>query len=461
MRIFVARNGVYMLAAAASVAVVAWLGLVDFAWSDYEIEALPAVEALTHGHLVRFAHVMPVYGGSLVLRAPFALIPLLWGGGQLAIYRALAFPCLLAGAFLGVWLSAQLRVRGAARWQRVAVIVACTANPLILPALELGHPEEMLGGVLCVAAVLLAARGRAVWAGLALGAAIANKEWALVAIVPVLLAAPGRRMLTLGCGGALAVAMALPLAILGGNAITSGAAAAAAPSSAIFQPWQVWWFLGHHGALIYGLFGAPKPGFRIGPAWIGGVSHPLIVAASVPLAVGLWTKQRRPPVLGGSSTTQPAPDPPAQSAHKASDGPRERDALLLLALLLLLRCALDTWDDVYYMLPFVLVLLTWEVIGSRKAPVLTILCAGAAWVTFGQSSWTPSPDVQAAMFLAWVVPVAVALAVALYARERLTARLARAHSTMVSSLGRPLSVSWPSAVTSARSSIRTPSAPGK
>jgi hypothetical protein len=57
----------------------------------------------------------------------------------------------------------------------------------------MGHPEELLGAVLCIAAVLVAMRGRAVWAGVLLGLAIANKEWGLVAVGPVLLALPRER----------------------------------------------------------------------------------------------------------------------------------------------------------------------------------------------------------------------------------------------------------------------------
>ena len=108
-----------------------------------------------------------------------------------------ALPCLLAAAALGVWLVAQMRRRtGPARsLARAVALGVCVANPLTLRALELGHPEELLGGALCVAAVLLAARERPLWAGLALGLAIANKEWALLAVGPVLLALPSRRAL--------------------------------------------------------------------------------------------------------------------------------------------------------------------------------------------------------------------------------------------------------------------------
>jgi hypothetical protein len=39
-----------------------------------------------------------------VLRAPFALLPDLWGGGDNALFRSMAVPCLLACALLAVGL---------------------------------------------------------------------------------------------------------------------------------------------------------------------------------------------------------------------------------------------------------------------------------------------------------------------------------------------------------------------
>ena len=78
------------------VAVLAWLGLLDFYWSDYDNEAAPAFKALAEGHLQQFLALSPSYGGSLVLRAPFAAIPSLWGGGEMAVFRAGSLPCMAA-----------------------------------------------------------------------------------------------------------------------------------------------------------------------------------------------------------------------------------------------------------------------------------------------------------------------------------------------------------------------------
>jgi len=407
VRALVRENALCASMAGIATATIAWLGLDGFAWSDYETEAKPAFDALTHGHVLEFLRLAPAYGGSLVERAPFALLPGLWGGGQLAVYRMVALPCLLAAAALGVWLVAQMRTRpDGSKLARAVALGICVANPLTLRALETGHPEDLLGGVLCVAAVLLAARERPLWAGLALGLAIANKEWALLAVGPVLIAQaphPGAwrwrpAILCVCCAGAVAMIVLAPLALVGSSGFVASTRGAAAPPSAIFQPWQLFWFLGHHGPTVRGLYGDIKVGYRTAPGWVGIISHPLIVAVSLPLTALAWGRGRR-----GRS-----------------------DALLLLALLLLLRCVLDTWDTVYYPIPFVLALLAWESLGARRRPaVLALSSTVLAWLSF---VWLPnhvSADAQAAFFLAWTVPLGVGLALRLYAPElmsRLTHR---------------------------------------
>jgi hypothetical protein len=86
---------------------------------------------------------------------------------------------------------------------------------------------------------------------------------------------------------------------------------------------------------------------------------------------------------------------------------------LLLALLLLLRCMLDTWDYVYYPLPFVIALLVWETCSLRRAPLLALAGTALAWVN-GWLSLHSSADFQAAFFLAWSLPFAASLGVMLY-----------------------------------------------
>ncbi len=403
MRRVVRENALSMSVAACASATMAWLGLYGFAWNDYANEAQPAVAALVRGHVAEFLRLAPVYGGSLIERAPFALVPDLWGGGELAVYRMLALTCLLAAAALGVWLVARMRADGHGVLARAVAMGVCVANPVALSTLELGHAEELLGASLCVAAVLLAAaaqtdaeradaeanapqspraragRTRALVAGVLLGLAIANKEWALLAVGPVLLALSPELRLRCLAGTVLSAAAVLTPLVIGGDLFTT-ARAAAAPATTIFQPWQLWWFLGHHGALVHGAFGAPKPGYRIPPGWTETVSHPLILLVGALAPTLLWLRSRR---LG------------------------ERDALLVLALLLLARCMLDTWDTVYYPLVFLFALLAWEIRApSMRPPLLTLSCTVVVWLSF---QWLPehvSADVQARVFAAWSLPLA-------------------------------------------------------
>jgi hypothetical protein len=354
------------------------------------------------------------------------------------------------------------------------------ANPLTLRALEIGHPEELLGACLCVGAVLLAGRERPLWAGALLGLAVANKYWALLAVGPVLLALPPRlRLRCLACAGGVAAAVLAPLALVGsGASVGSGGLVAqtrtlASPGASIFQPWQAWWFFGHHGALVHGLFGAPKPGYRIGPAWAGAISHPLILAVGLTLTASLWLRLRR----ADTSTAAPAAVtsgphargvPPVRSDRTAARALPVRDALLALALALLLRCVLDTWDNVYYPLPAVLALLAWEVRGPvARPPVLALSVTVLVWINF---QWLPSrvsPDAQAALFLAWSLPLAVMLAAWLGHPRRSTPYRPpwrtwsrRTQETTVSAFESVVRTSPPSFATTTRSSIRTPMTPG-
>ena len=69
-----------MIGAALGILIIGWLGLSDWAWTDYDREARPAFDALLGGHVLQFLRLAPAYGGSLVMRAPFVLVPKLWGG---------------------------------------------------------------------------------------------------------------------------------------------------------------------------------------------------------------------------------------------------------------------------------------------------------------------------------------------------------------------------------------------
>jgi glycosyl transferase family 87 len=352
------------------------MGLLTPAFTDFELEAEPSLQSLRSGDWIAFLQQAPAYGGSLMLRAPFALLPGLWGGGDLALFRSMAAPCLLAGAALAVALWWRARELGRSRATAWMALLLVAANPLTLRALEIGHPEELLGGALCVAAALTAGRGRPVVAGVLLGLAVANKPWALLAAVPVVAILAGGRFKFLAAAAATAAVVMLPLMLAGGA--VQEAAAVARTTSGIFQPWQVWWFLGEHGQLVVGNLGE-KPDFRAGPAWLTGMAHQVVVLVPVVLSLALLPRLRSRPW---------------------------HDGLLLLAFALLLRCLLDPWNISYYSLPFLLALVAWEVHAEERPPVVSMAATLLCWVTLVSLPSIAHPDVQAAAYLAWTLPLA-------------------------------------------------------
>jgi hypothetical protein len=450
MRRALRENAPCALAALAGSALLAWLGLKSFLWSDYELELLPSVQALTHGDLHRFLALAPVYGGSLIERSPAILLPGLWGGGQPAVYRALAAPGLLACALLAVLLVAGMRRAGASRLAKGTVVALCVCNPVSLIALEYGHSEELLGGALCIFAVLLAARPGlrrrgALLAGLALGLAIADKQWAIVAAPAVLLALPaGLRRWCLLAAALSAGCVLAPLLLAGSGGFTTATVnVAGGAATTLFEPWQVWWFLGHHG-LVPNPAGALRVGYRIGPAWVERYSRDLVVAGAGAIGAAAWAGLSR------------------GRAARSSGRLDAQGALCALCLLLLARCLLDTWDALYYPLPFLLALTAWESTRQPLRPPLLALIAGAlVWLFVEVLHSRLSGDAQSALFLAWSVPLAVWLAWRLGAYVRAAATAQSPQATTVSSLGRPVRTSRPSGRTTTRSSMRTPSVSGR
>jgi hypothetical protein len=174
---------------------------------------------------------------------------------------------------------------------------------------------------------------------------------------------------------------------------------AASPGGSIFTPWQLWWFVGPHRHVI-------PPGqpwnTRFDPAWLSQLAHPLIVVVAALLSlVCFWLRRRGTP----------------RPAH---------DGLLLLALVLLLRCALDPWDNWYYPLPYLLALVSWEALALKRPPAAALVASFGGWFVFQWAvpSHGFSPDGQAVLFLAWALPALGGMTLGLYA-PRLAGRLGR------------------------------------
>jgi len=380
------------LATGASLALV-WGWRWNIRFNDYGTEAAGDFTALLHGHIAAFLANAPAYGASLLLRAPFALPASLAGSDGLLIYRLGALPCLLALGALGVWLAVDLRRAGGGLIAAAGAVTLCAANPITYRVLQLGHPEELLGGALCVAAVLLAQRGRANWAALALGLAIANKQWALLAIGPVLIALPAQRWRTLILAGAVATALMAPILLAAGTFGSGANRLVVSDTGELFHPWQIFWFFGPRGHWIAQMLPYIPQGFRTPPAWLGGRTHPLIVWLGLPATL-LAVRRRTSP----------------------------RDALALLALLLLLRCWLDPWDNVYYPLPFIVALLAWEITTARRVPVCAAAATTATWLIFWYLPNHIGVDAQSVSFLVPATAAMSALAAVVFGLHPLRRR---------------------------------------
>jgi hypothetical protein len=188
--------------------------------------------------------------------------------------------------------------------------------------------------------VVIATRGHVTLAGLVLGLAVGTKEWALIAVAPVLFALPdGRRRATLL---AIVVAAALTLpGVIGDPAklIHSGRYLA---NRHLVNPFSIWWPLGR-------------------PLHVLGTTANWVRA----LPLGL-TRLRLAAVLAGGGALI------AAGVWIAGRGRvRVNDPMALLALLGLIRFVGDPLPQEYYVLAALIPLLAWETLAARRLPLVT------------------------------------------------------------------------------------------
>ncbi len=354
---------------------------------DYFADAGPAIDALARWDVDGFFASQPLMGSfSLLLRAPF--VALVFEQSIDTVYFAGALPCVIATLILGITLARMLADRGQPPIVQGIAGGLAVINPLTFQALHWGHPEELLASALCVGAVLAALKERSLLAGVLLGLALTTKQWAVLAILPTLLAAPSRRLALAAIAGTIAAALTLPALLINASQFQGVAEAAAGQNSsaASTTPWNIWWPLAELRTL-------PGMGTRwMAPEWVPAISHPLIVGLGVALPALLWRRTDR----------------------------RPDDALLVLALLFLLRCMLDNWDNPYYHVPFLLSLLAWETVRRpgppRLALAVTLLLSISFWdrLTWMFPGSAPDALLFFAIYMAWTVPLAVLLALMLY-----------------------------------------------
>ena len=225
--------------------------------------------------------------------------------------------------------------------------------------------------MLCVAAVVSAARGRAKLAGVLVALAVINKSWALVAVPVVLAVLPtvSRRAIALLAAGAGAI---LVLVLVANSQGVHGLSLTGQISS-IFNPPQLLWWFGRH-------------------SWIAQKSRAGILVVAIACSV-VWRAGR------GRHVTGPQAVP---------------DALLLLALVLFARAAFDPWNNLYYREPFLFALIAYEATSGRL-PVLTMLYSLLLLIVVPLKSVPPmSFDTRAVAYAAVAVPTFVWMVVRIY-----------------------------------------------
>ena len=331
---------------------------------DYFVDAGGPIDWLVRGELDDFFANQPLMGPlSLLVRAPF--VALVFEADEPTVYLVGALPLLAALGALAIVLTRRMEADGRSGAERAAVGVACLASPLVVRAIHWGHAEELLCAALAVAGVYAAGAGRAGWAGLLVGGAVATKQWAVVAALPALLVLPGARIRFTAMTAVVVAAFYVPMLLGDPERFFDVVEAASStepeavlgllggldlPGSRV-TPTNVWWPF----ATSYDLDAGTV--YRQ-PEWLGRLTHTLILMIGLVLAALAWRRKR--------------------------DGATSRDALRLLALLLLVRGALDPMSLDYYHLPLVVALAGAAAVGNRRDALVAVGAAAALGAVFVQ-----------------------------------------------------------------------------
>jgi hypothetical protein len=364
----------------------ALLAFANSSLGDYPVDAAPAVDALSGGDLSAYLSAHPIMGPfATLVQAPFAL----FASGEVVRYQLACLPCLFAIAALGWYLARLAGRRGAGVLGQLLIALLCLVNPLTLEALGSGHPEELLTAALAVGAVVVATQGQAGRAALLLGLAVASKQWAVIAIFPVLMALPSRRIWTAALAAAVVAAFSLPALIASPSAFFD-VQGNAASGGRIASIWSLWFPVSPESVRHLG-DGLTNSVHEVPPA-LAPLTHPLIVILVLALPLALW-------------------------GWRGRFGLDASRAIALLALLALLRCALDPVDNLYYHEPLLIALLAWDAVSPiGRLPLRGLLGAALALLFWRWSRQLGSLDAFNLAYVGTVVAAAIAIATPLFRR---------------------------------------------
>lgn len=355
---------------------------------DWDADAGPAIEALAAGHVGDYLSWPSLVGpfASLV-QAPFVALS---GGSGVVAYQWAVFPCLFGAGLVGLYLGRVSARRGAPPLTQVLLPLLFLLNPITFEALEAGHPEEILTAALAIAAIATAAEGHLRRTALLLGLAIASKQWAVVAILPAVMVLPASRV-KVGIGAvAVAAALFVPSFVASPSSFLD-VQRAASGTPEVVTPWSAWYPLASEQTEVYSVGGEQlEAQVENAPSLAASFSHSLVVllALALPLALA-WRRG--------------LPLAPSQ-------------AFALLALIALLRCALDPVDNLYYHAPLLLAIVGWDAFSSRGLPLRSLIAVAIALLFWQAWHNLSDPIAFNAAYLGFASVLGIALASSLFAR---------------------------------------------
>jgi hypothetical protein len=377
------------LLALAALAAGAVIALRAPGFGDYPSDGGPALSAIAHGSVGGFFSHQPAMGSvSLFVRAPFAMLGTALHESPFGIYRLGDLPCMLAVALVATWMARVAGRRGTGRAGQALIVALCLFNPLIDDALYFGHPEELLTASFAVGALLAACDRRVVLAAVLAGLAVATKQWALLIVCPTLLALERERIRAALIMFAVAAGSTAPMVLANFAAFRNQLHYISTPQPVTtLYTWIYPFFPPTRLVHISNIFGDQRIflGHTV-PAIVSSISHPLIIGLGVVVPLLVWERH-------GRRLSAPM-------------------FLYTMALLFLLRCALDPGSAGYYHFPLLLTLVALDATAGRRIPLAGL--AGAAGAFTVLDRFPGYLDIGAANALYIVATVAAA---ALLARE--------------------------------------------
>ena len=361
----------------------------------------PPLTALAKGDLdMFFAEQAPMGSFSMLVRAPFVAAADAAGADALTLYRLGSFACLLALMLLALHLAFTM-VRRGREWKLAAIVpLGLLASPVSYAALEYGHPEELLGAALVVGAIIAAARDRSLAAGLLLGCAVATKQWALMAGLPVLLAAPRGRVRIVGMAAAVVTVLTVPMMLGDWDRfwLAQESVGIATTFKNTVTASNVWFPFAEgvtaptrteDGVKMLTQYSLDKS--------LAKLTHPLVALLALVATAAYWRRRR---------------------------GAAAEDVLQLVALIFLLRCVLDPLTYSYHHAPFLTALVAYEAL-RRRVPVMSGVAIGALLLITHVIAPLGSAGLVNVSYLAWSLPMVAALVLGVFFPARLDALATR------------------------------------